>query len=187
MQEKINQDNEQKYYNDFESNNDDVLIGDPRFILDTPPATWKGPKYYSFGTPKRSRTIGWIFIGSAVILFILGVNFITTAVIGMLGILIMLNGIQKSPTIEFFISEYEIRVGEQTYKPDDIDSFALFYLPSLEVHELSLKLKKWHKPYLRIPLQSQNPVHIRELLLDSIPEEEHEESLGEVITRSIGL
>ncbi len=69
----------------------------------------------------------------------------------------------------------------------DIESFWIDYHPHINVKELSLHLKKRHMPYLKIPLHDQNPVQIRQLMLDFIPEIPHHDGFAEIMARKLGL
>ncbi|MEK7582676.1 MAG: hypothetical protein AAB452_02340 [Patescibacteria group bacterium] len=67
-----------------------------------------------------------------------------------------------------------------------LKSFWIDYTPG-GTKELSLEISHWYLPYVKVPLGSQNPNHVRDFLLEFIPEEEHEISLIEALARFSSL
>jgi len=86
---------------------------------------------------------------------------------------------QKEPKkINFAITKAGIKIQDQIYSYDDLESFWIFYDPP-RVKKLSLKSKKVLMPYISMPLDKQNPVKLRKILLEFLPEKEQEESILE--------
>jgi hypothetical protein len=114
-------------------------------------------------------------------------NIITAIFFALLGGVLLLNSKKKPADETFNISSLGIRAGEKTYKFSEIKSFWIEYDPALGIKELSLQLKKWHEPYLKIVLAEENPVQLRLFLLDFIAEVEHQDTIVEVVSRKLGL
>jgi hypothetical protein len=172
---------------DVDNQQQDIVTGQPQFLLDPEPISWVGPEYHHFGSSNRTIIASVILFVSAVLIWIFGGSLTTGLVFALFGFVVLLHGHHEPPEVTFHITTDAIHVHDKTFPAEDIESFWIHYHPHFDVHELSLHLKKWHKPYVRIPLHGVHPVQVREILLDSIPEEEHEEHIGDVITRLIGL
>jgi hypothetical protein len=94
---------------------------------------------------------------------------------------------RKSPRIvKFRIDEKGVEVDGRLHEYTDLRSFWLFYNPPLE-KTLSVRGKKTFFPYLRIPLDKENPAEIRKFLLRFIPEKRHKESLIDILMKRIGF
>ena len=94
---------------------------------------------------------------------------------------------RKPREIEYEINPVGIRVGEILHRYGEIVSFWIEYDPALEIRELSIQLKKWYMPYIKIPLTEQNPVRLRLALLEFLPEIEHKDTLVEILARKLGI
>lgn len=93
----------------------------------------------------------------------------------------------KSPRIiKFRIDEKGIEVDRRQHEYEDLRSFWIFYDPPLE-KTLSFRSKKTFFPYIRIPLDKENPAEIRKYLLKFIPEKRHKESIIEILMKRIGF
>ena len=68
----------------------------------------------------------------------------------------------------------------------ELKSFWIEYQPG-SIREISLKSKKWYRGYLKIPLRQENPLKIREFLLEYLSEERYEDTMIEVIGRKLGI
>jgi hypothetical protein len=94
---------------------------------------------------------------------------------------------KKSPrTIKFRIDEKGVEVDGRLHEYADLRSFWLFYNPPLE-KTLSIRGKKTFFPYLRIPMDKENPTEIRKFLLKFIPEKRHQESIISIWMKRIGF
>lgn len=83
---------------------------------------------------------------------------------------------QPHTPLTITLNDAGILLNQKPYYFRVIKSFWIFYEPG-GTKELSLQLNKWYMPYLRIPLNNQDPLAIRGLLIRYVPEEEHTTSL----------
>lgn len=95
---------------------------------------------------------------------------ITFILIGIVGY-IQLN--RDPEIINFFITTDGIAAGNQFYPFDDAKSFWLYYNPPYE-KRISLHMKGKMVPYIHIPIDDQNPVEVRKILLNFIPEKKQQ-------------
>ena len=159
----------------------------------TPPSgpeviSWTGLLYYHEPNMRAVWIASCAFIALAVVLQIFQNNIITTALMALIGLMILFQAKRKHNNVgEISLSPLGIKVGETSHIYSDIKSFWVDYQPELGMEELSLQLKKWYMPYIRIPIDGQNPVRLRDFLIQYIPETKHETTLGEVFARHLGL
>ncbi len=148
--------------------------------------SWSGQLYLQ---PDVKFVIGVsvIFFGIAVLVQIFQKNIITTVFFGLLGVVILLNSGKKTKAADFEISPMGILAYGKFYAYRDISSFWIEYNSALGIKELSLQLKKWYLPYLKIPIENQNPVQLRSVLIEFIPETEHQDTFVEILSRKLGI
>ncbi len=89
---------------------------------------------------------------------------------------IVLHRYRPHRLIAVAVTQAGITVAGQTHYFKDLKSFWIEYNPG-SICEMSLETKKWYLPYIRIPLEHQNPIHLRSHLARTLPEREHELSL----------
>ena len=88
--------------------------------------------------------------------------------------------------IKVSLSKGCLQFGERIISYQEIESFWIIFEPR-GLKELSLRQKSWHSAYLKIPINNQNPIQIRNFLLNYIPEERHEDSIFDILGRKFGI
>ena len=92
---------------------------------------------------------------------------------------------KKPKEITILINDQGIKVGQSFFPYKNIKSFWIFYQEKGD-KELSLKIKALLIPDLRIPINHQDPIQLRHILLKyNIPEEKQVESLLDLILKII--
>src|SRR3990167_355182 len=129
--------------------------------------------------PQYKRTVGWYFFmiavfGSLAIYSIVVDNFIFLFLI-ILFVLVIFISHRNASKMEFKITQDGIMVGNKFYPYKDIEKFWIIYQPPY-AKTLYFHIKSFFNPRLPIPLEQQNPVHIRKILLDYIPEDLEQEN-----------
>ena len=140
--------------------------------------TWEAEE---FKKTQKTGTwyLAWGFLSLAIIVFAITQKSPLMALLFVLISVIAYLFSQKQPRkIKFIISEKGIKINNKLYFYDNLKSFWIFYDPPRK-KELSLKSKKVFMPYIALPIANQNPIKIREYLLEFIPEKEHQESLAD--------
>lgn len=79
-----------------------------------------------------------------------------------------------------------VKVGETLYTFDNLKSFWVFYDPPYEKY-LSIGTKSSFTPFVRIKLNEQDPVEIRNFLIEYLSEEEHPSPFMEIMMERLGL
>ncbi len=147
---------------------------------------WQAPEFETFPRDKKWY-IYLAFLLIAIIAYAIYTNGIIMAItfilIGVVGYIY----INKEPrTLDFRITYNGIIVGREIYLFDNIKSFWIFYEPN-KIRVISLHLESYLTPYIHIPIDDQDPVKIREILLNYVSEEKHEPGLVETLERLLKL
>lgn len=149
-------------------------------------AHWRAPEYEVFERDKK-----WYLVVTLVLLGIVGwaiysnspVMAITFILIGIVGYF----HINREPSImDFMITPDGVAAGREIYEFDDLKSFWIFYEPE-GLRVISLHNKEGFTPYVHIPIHEENPAHIRQILLEFIPEEKREPGLMEIMERLLKI
>lgn len=151
-----------------------------------PRITWEAPSFY-FNPQKRYLSmviIALVFAGGAMLIFS---GDLLMAIFLLLSSLVLILYSNKRPEIsKIIIDPRGVTIGDSMHSYKDIRSFWLHYNPG-NLKELSLELKKWYMPYVKVSIENKNPLIIRSILVNFLPEKEHEHSLVDIIARKIGL
>lgn len=111
------------------------------------------------------------------------------AIIIILGLIVYVISEKRGPqTIEIALTEDGVILHNKFIDYEDLDSFYIIYYPPL-VKNLYLQPRNSFKPLISIPLEDQNPVEIRRLLLAYLAEdlEKEEAPLTEGLTHRLKL
>jgi hypothetical protein len=84
------------------------------------------------------------------------------------------------------ITEDGIVAGREIYEFDNLKSFWIFYEPG-EPKVISLRTKNNLNLHVHIPIEDEDPVKIREILLKYIPEEKQKPELADVLNKFLGF
>lgn len=87
----------------------------------------------------------------------------------------------KEPEIYTFgITSDGVFAQDHIYEFSSLENFWIFFDPEGK-KELSLKSKKFFMPYISIPLGSTDPVKVRKILIDFLPETEHNHGIADIL------
>ena len=151
-------------------------------------ASWSFPEY-----TKPNRDFVWYLIVLIVVAGLLAysvfsLNYLFTVFIILAGVVLILRHKNKPLRIKCQIKPAGISLGKKFYAYSDLDSFWLIYQPPA-VKSLYFSFKSKVKMRLSVPLGSQNPIKIREILLKFLPEDltKEEEPISETLARAAKL
>ena len=92
---------------------------------------------------------------------------------------------RKDPIeLEIKITEAGVEIGNKFYVYKELDKFFIIYEPP-EISNLYIEFKSNLKPDLSIPLREQNPIKVRDILIDFLAEDidKEEEPTSDFLTR----
>jgi len=121
-------------------------------------------------------TIG---IGSFLVVYgFLSNNFLFSLIIILAGVILFIQSRQEPAQVLFQVAELGIVVGSRFYNYSELESFYIIYKPP-EVKTLYIKTSSPIRPLFNIPLLDQDPIEVRNNLLDFLDEDfEKEDELN---------
>jgi len=149
---------------------------------------WTFPEYIPH---KRGKA--WYFwtLAISLALFIWSIvvaDYLYTLIIVAIGLIFLLQNKRAPGLLDCRIKEDGLEIGRNFYAFRDIKKFYLIYRPP-EVKTIYLDFKTGLRPTLPIPLESQNPIKVREILKKYLDEdlEKEEEPAADAISRSLKI
>ena len=147
-------------------------------------ASWRVSEF-----EKHERTALW-YIGFGVlgvvllIIALVTINYLFALIIIITALIIYLQEKAEAHMVTFLITSRGIKVGRSECPYKDIGKFWIIYDPP-HVKKLYFNFKNLMKTSLMVPLKSQNPLMVRDILLNFLEEdlEREEEPLSEVFGR----
>lgn len=147
---------------------------------------WRAPEFEVYEKSTRWYLVASIFILLMVIYAlynngpIMAITFILIGIVGYIHL-------QKDPrVITFSITSKGLIADKELYSYDNMHAFWIFYEPH-HTKTISLHTKASMLPFVHIPLGDEDPVHLRELLIQSVPEIKQDPSLIDVIERVLHI
>jgi hypothetical protein len=163
-------------------------------------AHWRAPEYEVFERDKKwylyitlalTGIIGYAIYTNGIVM---AITFILIGVVGYIHI-------NKEPRIlDFIITPEGVLAGRELYEFENLLSFWIFYEanpPRLAEmarrreaggkKSVSLRTKSHFVPFVHIPVNDEDPVKIREILIKYIPETKQEEGLVEIAERVLRI
>jgi len=144
---------------------------------------WSFPEFVKYKRSRRWYVVAILIMAVLLIYALVTSNILFATIIIIAGIIFVLNEKREAKTIHFKISEEGIVVDNVLYEWPEIKNFWIIYEPD-KVKNIYFEFKSLLLPRLPIPLQDQDPVAIREILLDYIDEDIDRE--GEPISDGLG-
>jgi len=147
---------------------------------------WQAPEFETFEEDKR-----WYAYVALVLAAIIGYSIwtnslimsITFILIGVVGYMY----IGKEPRIlDFMITEDGVVAGKEIFEYSRIKSFWIFYEPDGK-KVISLHIESLLTPYVHIPIYDDDPVAIREALLQNIEEVKQEKNIIDALERILRI
>lgn len=148
--------------------------------------SWEAPSFYYNHQKRYLYLIEAALLAGAAGLLVFKQDILTSVFLILSSLVLFLYGRQKPVLSKITVDRSGISVNDIMYYHRDLKTFWIEYSPG-GPKELSLESAKWYMPYIKILLNSQNPVEIRSFLINFLPEKEHEISLVEHIGRRLGL
>ncbi len=132
--------------------------------------SWKFPEYMRYDR-------GFLWYASSLLLSIILIayaifsgNFLFAFIIVMVMIITLMHSVKEPAEVECSVYEEGIKVGNKFFPWKEFKHFWIAYDPP-EVKKLFLDFQSAFRPHLSIELQNQNPLDIRETLLQYLEED----------------
>lgn len=151
-----------------------------------PIKTWQAEEFQ-----KKEKSKAW-FVGLAIVFLGLIVfalfqgSYTATILFILMGVVVYLYSLKKPDTLTYSIAPQGVKIEDKLHEFDELESFWVFYDPP-EVKYVSLETENFLHKYIHLPLGEEDPNEIRDILERFLPIEKQEESVADVIARSIGF
>ena len=147
---------------------------------------WQAPEYEIFEKSKKWYLYALLLLAVVVAFAVYTespVMAITFILIGVVGYIF----VNRTPRIlDFSITHDGVIAGRDLYEFDNMLSFWIFYDPG-QVKVISLHMKNKIMPFVHIPIHDEDPLEIRQVLLEYVPEIKQEPSVVDTFERFLGI
>lgn len=145
---------------------------------------WRAPEYEHHHKSRIWFIIMWVVFLLLIFRAFLNKGFVEMVVWFLCAFILTIYASREPKTITFEIDAKGIRAGKHFYSFNEIDSFWIFYDPP-ETKNVSFILKHHLTSHLHIPLGETNPIEVRDILINILPEVEQKESLAETVLKAL--
>ncbi|MBI4158240.1 MAG: hypothetical protein HY505_01275 [Candidatus Yanofskybacteria bacterium] len=152
----------------------------------SPKISWEAPSFYYNPQKRYLSLVTMALMAGAVALLIFKYDTLTSIFLILASVVLLLYSKQRPTISKITVGQSGILVNDIMYYYKDLRSFWIDYNPG-GPKELSLESAKWYMPYVKVLLNEQNPIEVRSLVINFLPEKEHENSLIDHIGRRLGL
>lgn len=147
---------------------------------------WQGPEYEHYPKEKTWYAVATVIL-SAIIVYALVTNSpimaITFVLIGIVGYI----QLERFPRVlDFRVTTDGVMAGNELYEYDNIKSFWIFYEPP-HTKILSLHTDALLTPYIHIPVHQIDPVKLRDILMEYVPEVKQKPTLVDTLERLLRI
>ena len=144
--------------------------------------SWQAREFTKYEKDKNWFAI-WLIISITIVtIAIIFKNFLFAIFAIFAALAVFIQALQEPRIITFKITARGLLIDRKLYNFLDLESFWIIYEPP-EVKELYIKSKKLFIPQISISINKENPVKIRQALLNFLPEKEQRQSLVDIIAR----
>jgi len=139
---------------------------------------------HSQSAHRNTIIAGLTLLVAGVAVLVITKDWILTMLLILSGSSLLFHNKKQHPPLAMGVSEQGIHINDRTYFYRDLASFWVEYHPG-GLKELSLGLRHWYLPHIKLPLGEQSPIEIRQALVTFLPEREHQSSLLDVLIKRI--
>ncbi|RJQ13729.1 hypothetical protein C4553_02435 [Candidatus Parcubacteria bacterium] len=148
--------------------------------------SWRAQEFAHYERDKNWYALWLITSLTGIILAIIFKNFLFAIFIFFAALAIFVHALQEPRVISFKITARGIVISDRLYPFEELESFWIIYEPP-HIKELIIKSKRILMPQINIPIGDENPVKIRQALLEFLTEKEQKHSLIDSISRWLRL
>jgi hypothetical protein len=156
------------------------------FEAEKPQISWEAPSFCYNPQKRYLYLIAAALLAGAVALLVFKYVTLTSILLILSSLVLLLYSNQKPTISKITVNQSGVLVDDIMYYHKDLKSFWIEYDPE-GLKELSLESAKWYMPYIKVLLNEQNPIEVRSLIVNFLPEKEHEISLVDHMGRKLGL
>lgn len=150
--------------------------------------SWEFGEYERPERSKKWYLVAGLVAAGLLLYAIFARNYIFGVIIILVALIYFLYDLHEAPTVRFAITPAGVHVGRRFIRHRDIAHFWIVYKPG-QVQALYLKPLHLTMPQLSIPLEGQDPLQVRGILLQYVPENlnEEDEPVSDALGRMLKL
>lgn len=150
--------------------------------------SWDTPEYEEHERGRLWYVVAGIIIALLLIFCVYTANLLFALIIVITSFVIILQHTRRPERYKFAITGSGIVIGDNFYPYEDLDSFWIAYSPP-EVKKVYFTFKSSFKPEIYVHLEDQNPLLVRDTLLDYLDEdlEREDETTSDQLRRFLRL
>ena len=154
--------------------------------IKSPVFHWEAPSFY-YNPQKKYLALVIIALMAGATALIFYDQDMLLAIFLMLSSLVLVLYANKKPGVsKISVDQTGISIDDRLYYYRELKSFWIDYTPR-GPKELSLEARKWYLPHIKVSLEKEDPLELRSLMINFVPERVHEQSLVDFIARKLGL
>lgn len=150
------------------------------------PFKWEAPSFYYNPQKKYLALIVIALMAGAIGLLFYKQDTLLAIFLILSSLVLLLYSNKKPGVSQVNIDQLGVSIDDKMYYYKELKSFWIDYNPA-GLKELSLEAKKWYLPHIKVPLEKENPIELRSLMINFVPERIHEQSLTDQIARKLGI
>ncbi|MEF3692040.1 MAG: hypothetical protein V3574_03230 [Candidatus Moraniibacteriota bacterium] len=147
---------------------------------------WQGPEYEHYPREKTWYAVAVVILSTIIIYALVKdspIMAITFLLIGIVGYI----QLERFPRVlDFRVTTDGVMAGNELYEFENIKSFWIFYEPP-HTKILSLHTDAMLTPFIHIPVHQIDPVKLRQILLEYVPEVKQKPTLTDTVARLLRI
>ena len=158
----------------------------PQSKAQSPKISWGAPSFYYNPQKKYLALVVFALVAGAAALLFYDRDMLL-AIFLMLASLVLILYANKKPEIsEIKVDQTGVSISDKVYYYRELKSFWIDYNPD-GPKELSLESRKWYLPHIKVSIEKEDPVELRSLMINFVPEKIHEQSLIDFVAKKLGI
>ena len=133
--------------------------------------SWEVPEHDQHERGRNWYILAFLITGAMMLYAFLSANFLFAMIILIGAFILILREGHGPLMVRISLTTEGIRTGRKFYDYDDLKDFSIVYKPAQGFKNLYIEFKNPIKPRISVPLDSMDPLKIRENLLRYLPED----------------
>lgn len=156
-------------------------------LIQSPPSfQWEAPSFYYNPQKKYLALIVVALVAGAGAILFYNRDMLLAIFLMLSSFVLVLYSNKKPDISRIRVDQVGISISDRMYYYKELKSFWIDYNPH-GPKELSLEARKWYLPHIKVSIEKEDPIELRALMVNFVPEKMHEQSLVDFIGRKIGL
>ena len=155
-------------------------------VKSAPRFEWEAPSFYYNPQKKYLALVVIALMAGATALLFYDQDTLLAIFLMLSSLVLVLYANKKPDVYKIKVGQAGVSIGNRMYYYKELKSFWLDYNPH-GPKELSLEARKWYLPHIKVSIEKEDPLELRSLMINFVPEKMHEKSLVDLIARKLGL